>query len=185
MTTREKSKRQLPFIVDLGITIVLSVALALVIKFFVVEVFYVPSGSMLNTIQIGDQLLGDKITLNWEQPHKEQIVTFVSPEDGKTILVKRIVAEAGQTVDLRNGVLYVDDVAQTPDYIEGKPTLPITAPGAVGLSYPYTVPQGYVFMMGDNRTNSFDSRYFGPVPVSSITSKIMLKFWPLTEFRVL
>ena len=167
-------------------TAVAVVALALAIRTFVGSPYYVPSGSMLETIQEGDVLFGEKITYYLRDPEPGDVVTFKSPLDGET-LIKRVIATGGQVVDLRDGVVYVDGEALDEDsYTLGKPTASLSdLAGSAGISYPYTVPEGCVWVMGDNRTNSKDSRYFGPVSVDDVTSRAALIYWPLTDFRTL
>ena len=77
---------------------------------------------------------------------------------------------------------YIDGVAQTETYTHGKPTLPLTNST---ITFPYTVPSGYIWVMGDNRTNSQDSRYFGAVPASSVTGRGVLVYWPVPDFGLL
>ena len=145
------------------------IAIALVATFlirtFVVEPFVVPTGSMEDTIEIGDQILAQKVSLELGQPVKQgDIVVFHNP-DGTSehdVLVKRVIATAGQTVDLQDGKVVVDGQALDEDYTTGMSwPLSVQAPAAQ-VSYPYTVPDGCVWVMGDNRENSADSRYFGP-----------------------
>lgn len=163
-------------------TVIVAVAIAVLLRTFVIGVYQVPSGSMLDTIQIGDLLLGEKVTLRFESPRAGDVVTFDSPREPGVTLIKRVVATEGQVVDLRDGVLYVNDVAEDAAYIEGRPTYSLSdMQGAAGISYPYTVPAGCVFVMGDNRTNSADSRYFGPVSVSAVTSRALFIYWPLSD----
>ena len=102
-----------------------------------------------------------------------------------TTLIKRVVAVGGQTVDLTDdGVLYVDGVAQEEPYTLGKPTYSLSDyTGSAGIAYPYIVPHGMVFVMGDNRTNSLDSRYFGPVSVDAVSSRAVFIFWPPSDAR--
>ena len=98
-------------------------------------------------------------------------------------LIKRCIATAGQTIDIDgDGFLYIDGVAQTETYTHGKPTLPLTNST---ITFPYTVPSGYIWVMGDNRTNSQDSRYFGAVPTSSVTGRGVLVYWPVPDFGLL
>ena len=161
-----------------------ALALTFVLRTFVFNIFTVPTGSMLNTIQEGDLLVGEKVTLLWEQPKRGDVVTFRSPADEETLLVKRVIATAGQTVDLRDGAVYVDGEKLDEPYTEGKPSTSLASqPGAKITDYPYTVPDGCIFVMGDNRTNSLDSRFFGPVPLKNVTTKTLFIFWPINHAR--
>ena len=162
------------------------VVLACAIRFLVGSPYYVPTGSMLETIQEGDVLFGEKLTYYVRDPEPGDVVTFVSPLDGDT-LVKRVIATGGQTIDLKDGVVCVDGAPLDESaYTLGKPTESLTdLPGSAGITYPYVVPEGTIWVMGDNRTNSKDSRYFGPVDVDDVTSKAAVIYWPLSDFRTL
>ena len=154
------------------------------IRTFVVEPFVVPTGSMEDTIEIGDQILAQKVSLELGQPVKQgDIVVFHNP-DGTSehdVLVKRVIATAGQTVDLQDGKVVVDGQALDEDYTAGMSwPLSVQAPGAQ-VSYPYTVPDGCVWVMGDNRENSADSRYFGPVDRSDLMAVALVRYWPLNR----
>ena len=164
------------------------IAIALVATFlirtFVVEPFVVPTGSMESTIEIGDQILAQKVSLELGQPVKQgDIVVFHNP-DGTSehdVLVKRVIATAGQTVDLQDGKVVVDGQALDEDYTTGMSwPLSVQAPGAQ-VSYPYTVPDGCVWVMGDNRENSADSRYFGPVDRSDLIAVALVRYWPFNR----
>ena len=158
-----------------------AVVIAVIVRIFVAEVYIVPTGSMLETIQLGDRLLGEKVSYRFSDPEVGDIVTFEDPNTPGSTLIKRVIAVGGQTVDLIDGVVYVDGVALDEPYTQGKPSDPLDqyAPFLDGpITYPYVVPEGCVWVMGDNRTNSLDSRYFGPVSISSITSKGVFIFWP-------
>ena len=86
----------------------------------------------------------------------------------------------GQTVDLVDGVVYVDgEPLDESAYTGGKPSYPLDGPAQI--QYPYTVPEGCIWCMGDNRTNSSDSRYFGAVPVSSVTGRAFFTYWPISS----
>jgi signal peptidase I len=101
------------------------------------------------------------------------------------ILIKRVIATGGQTVDLRDGRVYVDDVLQNEPYTHGEPSLALRSYLFEEITYPYTVPPGGLWVMGDNRTNSQDSRYFGAIPESSVTGKALFIYWPLTDIGLL
>lgn len=170
-------------VLEFVIIFAVALGIALVLRTFVVEPYEVPTGSMEPTIESGNMILAEKVSID---PQYGDIVTFADPtQDGRT-LVKRVIATAGQTVDLRDGTVYVDGSALSEDYVHGKRSdpLPTTMPG-VSISYPYTVPDGCIWVMGDNRTNSSDSRYFGAVPVRSVTGEGFFTYWPLSEVGVL
>ena len=93
----------------------------------------------------------------------------------------RVIAVGGQTVDLRDGRVYVDGVLQDEPYTRGEPSYPLTPYYGLTIDYPYTVPEGGLWVMGDNRTNSQDSRYFGAIKESSVTGKAIFIYWPLTD----
>lgn len=159
----------------------LSLAVALLLRTFVFGTYLVPSGSMLETIQEGDLLVGERVSLHFEGPQPGDVVTFDSPLDDQT-LIKRVIAVAGQSVDLRDGSVYVDGIALDEPYTLGKPSYSLSdLAGAAQITYPYTVPAGCVWVMGDNRTNSKDSRYFGAVSVDDVTSRALFIYWPLAD----
>ncbi len=161
--------------------------IAYAIRFFVFEIYVVPTGSMLQTIQEQDMLVGEKLTLHFKDPEVGEIVTFRDPIDPNKVLIKRLIANEGSTVDLKNGYVYVDGVKIAEPYVSGQITEPEANASNLGLpiSYPYTVPEGYVWVMGDNRGNSLDSRAFGPVQKSAITSRALWIIWPFKDVKML
>lgn len=161
--------------------VIVAVVVALFVKTYVVTPYVVPTGSMLETIQEGDMLLGECVTLHFQDPEQDDIVTFRSPLDGET-LIKRVVAVGGQTIDLVDGEVYVDGERLDEPYTGGKPTYSLSEyVGSAGIEYPYVVPEGTVWVMGDNRTDSRDSRYFGPVDVDDVTSRALFIYWPPSD----
>ena len=167
-----------------AVILVIALVGTLLLRTFVFSPYVVPTGSMEPTIQIGDQVFAEKVSLELGQPVQVgDIVVFENPDASSEheVLVKRVVATEGQTVDLRNGQLYIDGERVEDPYASGNSyPLTVQAPG-MELSYPYTVPAGHVWMMGDNRENSADSRYFGPVPIENLEAKVLFRYWPLNR----
>jgi signal peptidase I len=163
------------------IVVLLTIAavLAFGIRTFVVQPFLIPSSSMEDTLLIGDGVLVNMFAYRFEQPKVGDIVVFSSAEDTSSDLIKRVVAVGGQTVDIRDGVLYVDGRQQTEPYVNEK------YPDHYAADAPVSVPSGTVYVLGDNRANSEDSRYIGPQPVSAILGRAFAICWPVSRIGVL
>jgi signal peptidase I len=154
--------------------VILLVSFALVFGFvrpFVVEAFYIPSESMVPTLRIGDRVLVNKFIYRFAQPERGDIIVFESVEGGGEDLIKRVVGVPGDKISVRGGRLLVNGEPQREPYVYKK--YPDRSSSA-----PTTVPEDHVFVMGDNRANSRDSRYFGTVPERKIEGEAFLRFWP-------
>ena len=160
----------------------LVLALAWLQVTFVHQALAVPSGSMEGTIMTGDRVYVEKISYYLRDPKPGDIVTFQDPEIPGRVLIKRCIAVGGQTVDLQDGRVVVDGVALDEPYTRGLPSEPLKTALGVEISYPFTVPAGHLWVMGDNRTNSNDSRYFGAVDEDALTGRAALVYWPLNDF---
>jgi len=182
------SKRILRDVISLLIMIAIVLVLSWLLRTFVFGAYQIPSGSMEDTIATGDMVIAEKISYRNGEPEKGQIITFSDPSGERDstgevrTLIKRVIATGGQVVNVSNGNLYINGVLQNESYVDGKPTYGLSSST---VTYPYTVPAGYVWVMGDNRTNSQDSRYFGAIPITSVTGKAILKYWPLDHFGTL
>lgn len=165
------------WLVETVFLVAMAFALAQGIKSFVVQPFVIPTGSMIPTIEIGDRVLAEKITYRFSrEPKPGEIVVFDDPTGARDQLIKRVIAVAGQTVDLQAGKVYVDGEALDEPYTHGLPS----EPGTVQI--PYTVPEGEVWLMGDNRPNSGDSRFFGSLPLDSVRGRAFWTYWPPDSF---
>ena len=179
-------------VLSIVLTVAVIVVLALLLRSFVLQPYEIPSSSMEETILPGDMVFSEKVTSWFTEPQAGDIVTFEDPETldadaaDRRILIKRVIATEGQTVDLVDGKVVVDGVALDEDYTNGRPSypLPVTADDA-DVTYPYTVGENELWVMGDNRTNSQDSRYFGAIDLSTVTGKAFLTYWPLNRFGLL
>jgi len=179
-----KSPSILRTFLSLIILLALAVGLSWLLREYVVQPYEIPSGSMETTIMTDDKLFSEKISYYFNDIKAGDIVTFQDTEIPGRILIKRVIATGGQTVDLIDGYVYIDGVQLEESYVNGERSDPLSAT-LTEISYPYTIPQGYLWVMGDHRTNSKDSRYFGAITESSVTGKAWLTYWPFNRFGFL
>lgn len=158
-------------------TIGLSVFLAIGIRSFVAEARYIPSGSMLPTLQINDRLIVDKLSYEFRDPKRGDIVVFsptetLKAQNFKDAFIKRVIGLPGETVEVRDGRVYVNNQPLQERYIEERPNYQFG---------PVTVPPNQYLVLGDNRNNSYDSHYWGFVPRHNIIGRAVVRFWPLNR----
>lgn len=156
-----------------ALVLALSAAFSVGIRTAVVEAYWIPSGSMWPTLEVGDRLLGAKFAYWLDAPHRGDIVVFAPPSSAATDarrLVKRVVAVAGDRVEVRGGRLFVNGAPVREPYLAEPPAYTLA---------PLAVPAGYVFVLGDNRNNSFDGHVWGLLPVDHVKAKALFRFWPL------
>lgn len=152
---------------------------ALILIHYVVRTFYIPSGSMIPTLQVGDLILVNEIGYRLYHPHRGDIVVFhPPPEAGENDkdFIKRLIAAGGDTVEVKDGIVYVNDKPLTEPYINERPFLDMPR---------IKIEPGFYFVMGDNRNNSYDSRAWGKLPAGNVVGKAMIVFWPPGRMRVL
>jgi len=175
--------------------LVVALLLALAIRTFVVQAFKIPSGSMLPTLQIGDHILvnkflyGPRLEIPLTQvslgqlpgirkPKPGDVVVFIWPKDRSKDFIKRVVATGGQTIEVRDRQVFIDGKAWDDPHATWVAQPRATGTGGAGDNYgPYTVPKDHVFVMGDNRDQSYDSRFWGPVPISDIKGQALVIYW--------
>lgn len=150
--------------------------LSLVIITFVVQAFYIPSGSMEPTLMIDDRILVGKFVYRLGSPHRGDVIVFRYPLNPSRDFVKRVIGLPGDRVRLRDGVVYVGAQALSEKSYTIKPDF--------GNYGPVTVPANQYFVLGDNRNNSEDSRFFGYVPRGNIIGKAVFIYWPLPRIGI-
>ena len=158
-------------------SILVALMLTLIIRTFVIQAFKIPSGSMRPTLLEGDKLFVNKFIYRFEPPKRGDIVVFKYPENPKKDFIKRLVASGGETVEIRDGKIYVDG-----KFLDN--------PKSFGKFYYYNhdpfggpgekvkVPDGSFYVMGDNSANSTDSRFWGFVPKKNMLGKALFRWWP-------
>ena len=156
----------------------LAVVISVVLNLFVVQVTEVRQKSMESTLLQGDRVLVSKVDYRFGMPARGDIVVFQPTTDSTIPYVKRVAAVAGDTIELRDGNLFVN--GKQTDYVGAHGA---TAPQSPALTYPLKVPADSFFALGDNRLASSDSRSFGPQPDDRIIGKVILRFWPFDRLR--
>ncbi len=176
MTTSKRPKSKLREYIEV---IVISVVLALFVRTFVVQAFRIPSGSMEDTLLVGDFLLVSKFLYRFSDPKPGDIIVFKYPLDPSRDFIKRCVAVEGQTVEIRDKELLVDGrrmpLPSWAKHVDSR-TYPVGTNARDNFG-PVTVPPGHVFAMGDNRDNSRDSRYWGFLDEKLIKGKAFILYW--------
>jgi signal peptidase I len=182
-------------------TIGLSAILAFGIRTFVAEARYIPSGSMLPTLQINDRLIIDKVSYHFQNPQRGDIIVFMPPDEAslclgasptpkskdflnpsgssqpktpklKDAFIKRVIGLPGDKVQVKGQKVYINDQPLQEKYIEDAPNYTYE---------PIIVPKNSYFVMGDNRNNSCDSHYWGYVPHDNIIGRAVVRFWPMNR----
>ncbi|HEX2241456.1 MAG TPA: signal peptidase I [Actinomycetota bacterium] len=203
----EDEGRHRSFWKELPVLVVVAFGIALLIKTFALQAFYIPSASMEPTLKIGDRVLVEKLTYRFGSPSRGDVVVFekdlahvVSGESGpdepfwidianafrdlfgfptgtSQDFIKRVIAVEGDVIEGRDGQVYVNNELVEETYLpDGMPTSNFG---------PQTIPEGMIFVMGDNRNNSDDSRNFGPIPVDHVVGQAFLLIWPPADFAAL
>lgn len=160
--------------------LLIAIVLAVVIRMFVVEAFKIPSGSMIPSLLIGDHLLVSKITYKFTQPKRGDVVVFRYPDDPSRNFIKRIIAIGGDTVEIRDKVVFVNGLRQDEPYVQHvfEDVLPGEYSARDNLEA-REVPPDHYFLLGDNRDSSLDSRFWDDpfVHRRAIVGKALVVYW--------
>jgi signal peptidase I len=161
---------------------VVAVAVALLIQAFLVKPYRIPSASMEDTLLIGDRVLVDRISWRFSEPERADIVVFHPPFDGP-VLIKRVIGLPGDVISVSDGFVSINGRRLDEPYVrrvdgQQEPSEPFSNGLPWSLEKPYEVPAGSYFVMGDNRTDSGDSREFGPIKRGQFVGRAFARYWP-------
>ncbi|MEW5954493.1 MAG: signal peptidase I [Bacillota bacterium] len=174
----EKSARKgKSALLELFESIAIAVILAVLIRLFIFQPFYIPSGSMEPNLQIGDRIIVSKLAYTFSEPKRGDVIVFKFPLDPSRDFVKRVAALGGETVEIRDSMLYIDGHPVREEYLPRNLQF-----GDFG---PREIPAENYLMLGDNRNSSDDSRMWGPLPEEHIVGKAVIIYWPLDRIGFL
>lgn len=163
-----------------GLTLIIAILLALIIRIFIAEPRYIPSDSMFPTLQQGDRLVIEKVSYHFHSPQKGDIIVFQPPTqlqmqgyEKNQAFIKRAIALEGDIISVQNGVVIINDRPLQENYIAELPLYNLP---------PVRVPEGKIFVMGDNRNNSNDSHIWGFLPEKNIIGRAVFRFFPFSRF---
>jgi signal peptidase I len=149
-----------------------AIVIALFMHLFLAQSSVVFGQSMQPTFFTDQRLIIEKVSYHWHSPQRGDVIILKDPDGGSIPLIKRVVGLPGERITISGGQVYVDGQALDEPYIDQ----PTEGPGRSWIVPPFSV-----FVLGDNRGNSRDSRYFGPVPADSVLGHAVLRYWPLSQ----
>lgn len=172
-----KKKSLFSFFFEYIFVIAIAIIIAILIRTFIIHPYMIPTSSMEPTILMGDNLLVEKITYRFHSPKVGDIVVFKNPSGSEKQLVKRIIGVPGDHVEItEDGHVILNGKAYEESY---------TIYQNVGQSFNFDIPDNTVFVLGDNRGNSQDSRWFGPISEDIIIGRAIFRHWPLNRFGLI
>ena len=196
---KRAKKSKVSFLVELPILVLVALVVAVLIKTFLVQAFWIPSGSMIHTLEINDRVLVNKLSYTFGEPEPGDVIVFDPPfgaeeEDEPLLqavvrniaeslglqtpavedLIKRVIAVGGQELEVVDSQVLIDGIPIDEPYLDESAFMPDFGP--------VDVPVGTVFVMGDNRPRSQDSRRFGPIDTNSIVGRAFVRVWPFDRW---
>lgn len=163
---------------DWIISILIAIVLAFFIRYFIVELYMVEGPSMRPTLVNGERLIVNKFIYRFKQPERGEVLVFRYPRDPSRDFIKRVIGVAGDTIEIKDSRVFLNGQLLNESYILERTR---------GTYPPVTVPEGHIYVMGDNRNNSEDSRFkdVGFVPLELVKGKAITVFWPLDHIKTL
>ena len=176
-------------ILEWVVVIVGAVGLALLIKAFLFQAYYIPSPSMNPTLFEGDRILVNKLSYKLHSVNRGDLIVFDTPEaSGKDDLIKRVIGLPGEFVNVEEERIEIDGGLLLEPYLPLSSNIksfatPVNCVNRPNENYGCRIPDDHVFVMGDNRSNSRDSRFFGPVPIEDVKGRAFIRVWPIGDIK--
>jgi len=170
-----KKRTPLGMVIEVVIIVAAAFAIAMLVQAFIVKPFTIHQISMQPTLQERDRILLNRLSYHFRDPDRGDVVVFHSPMVEGEDLVKRVIGVPNDRVAVKDGDLYINGVLQEESYVLEREIL--------DEDQEVLVPEGHVFVMGDNRNNSGDSRFFGPIEIDSIIGCAFCVYWPIGHWR--
>ena len=176
-------------ILEWVVVIVGAVGLALLIKAFLFQAYYIPSPSMNPTLFEGDRILVNKLSYKLHSVNRGDLIVFDTPEaSGKDDLIKRVIGLPGEFVNVEEERIEIDGGLLLEPYLPLSSNIksfatPVNCVNRPDENYGCLIPDDHVFVMGDNRSNSRDSRFFGPVPIEDVKGRAFIRVWPIGDIK--
>jgi signal peptidase I len=177
MIMPDVEKQQKGSLKGLAGQLLFALLVAVLIRAFIIQLYWIPSESMEPQLLVGDGIVANKIVCRLAEPVRGDIFVFRFPKDQRVHIVKRVIGLPGEKVEIKDDSVYIDGEPLQEPYLEPAPAMPDYGP--------VEVPPGQYFMMGDNREGSQDSRAWGFVPRSLLVGKAWVRFWPLSRISVI
>ncbi len=171
----KKSRPAKSVLAEYLFVVLMAVSVAFIFRSTVAQSYWIPSESMEKTLLVGDHLFAEKISKRLRTPERGEILVFQNPQDKKVNYIKRVIGLPGETLEILGSDVYINGKLLDEPYVNTGAYLPFE------ISYyrfgPVVIPEGHVFMMGDNRFNSSDSRVWGPLDIKLINGRAIFVYW--------
>jgi signal peptidase I len=179
------------WVIEWAVILMAVLLCTVLLRTYVIQSFYIPSPSMVPTLAVGDRIMVNKLSYDLHDVHRGDIVVFKRPpleQQDFPDLVKRVIGLPGESVSTKDGHVYINGKLLNEPWLPDSPAsytgaLPDDQHPQYNMPGPVTVPAGHYFVMGDNRTDSEDSRFFGPIPKDLIVGRAMAVVWPLSQIK--
>jgi len=160
------------WLIEISETVLPAIVIAVLINLFVAQATRVYGHSMEPTLHTNQRLVVEKVSYKLHLPHRGDVVVIHLPDHSRELLIKRVIALPGETIEVKNGGVYINGERLN------EPYLSVETNGTYG---PFTVPPNHIFVMGDNRGASNDSRSFGPIPIDQVVGRAWISYWPFED----